>query len=49
MGCAGEFTAFESDGLDAVEFIRRTSEDGVELRNDKLEALKRDSWIAPPM
>ena len=49
MGCWG-ITAFESDeGLDAVEFIRRRlPEDGKLELETLLEALKRDSWNAPP-
>ena len=49
MGCWG-ITAFESDeGLDAVEFIRRSlPEDGKLELETLLEALKRDSWNAPP-
>ena len=49
MGCWG-ITAFESDeGLDAVEFIRRRlPKDGKLELETLLEALKRDSWNAPP-
>ena len=49
MGCWG-ITAFESDeGLDAVEFIRRRlPEDGKLDLETLVEALKRDSWNAPP-
>ena len=49
MGCWG-ITAFESDeGLDAVEFIReRLPEDGKLELEALLEALKQDSWNAPP-
>ena len=49
MGCWG-ITAFESDeGLDAVEFIRESlPEDGKLELEALLEALKQDSWNAPP-
>ena len=49
MGCCG-ITAFESDeGLDAVEFIRESLlEDGKLELEALLEALKQDSWNAPP-
>lgn len=49
MGCWG-ITAFESDeGLDAVEFIRRSlPEDGKLDLETLVEALKRDSWNVPP-
>ena len=49
MGCWG-ITAFESDeGLDAVEFIRESLlEDGKLELEALLEALKQDSWNAPP-
>lgn len=49
MGCWG-ITAFESDeGLDAIEFIRRSlPKDGKLKLETLLEALKQDSWNAPP-
>lgn len=49
MGCWG-ITAFESDeGLDAVEFIRRSLPENGKLELETLvEALKWDSWNAPP-
>ena len=48
-GCWG-ITAFESDeGPDAVEFIRENlPEDGKLELEALLEALKQDSWNAPP-
>ena len=49
MGCWG-ITAFESDeGLDAIDFIRESLPENGKLELETLlEALKRDSWNAPP-